>query len=133
MASEFPAGLSRSELDFIMRHDNDVVALERIEGPAALWKVTVSVEGGAPVELLADNGINEIYFQVFVQIDTDHLVEALRAVQPFATVGVVVMNDSLFLRSAFYMDFSNVHALSNTLRAVALAWTSYQETIAAAA
>ncbi|MDX8052958.1 hypothetical protein SK571_26580 [Lentzea sp. BCCO 10_0798] len=133
MVSDFPAGLDRSGLDYIMRHNNDVVELERIEGPAALWKVTVSVEGGAPVQLLADNGINDIYFQVFVQIDTDHLAEALRAVQPYATVGVVVMNDSLFLRSSFYMDFSNVHAVSNTLRAVALAWTAYQQVVAEAA
>ena len=133
MVSEFPAGLSRTDLEYVMQHLDDVIELERIEGPAALWKVTVSVDGGAPVQLLADNGINDIYFQVFVQIDTDHLVEALRAVQPYATVGVMVLNDSLFLRSSFYMDFSNIHAVSNTLRAVALAWAAYQQVVAQAA
>ncbi|QXV56620.1 hypothetical protein CVV72_06065 [Amycolatopsis sp. TNS106] len=109
-----------------MQINDDVVHLERVDGPAAMWKVSVSVEGADPVHMLADNGINEIYFQVFVQIDVDHIVEALRVLQPYATVGLTLMNDSLFIRSAFYLEFSNMHALSNTLRAVALAYRAYQ-------
>lgn len=126
MASEFPAGLSRSEIQDIMQHDNDVVHLERVDGAAALWKVSVSVEGAEPVHMLADNGINDIYFQVLVQIDSDHIVEALRVIQPYATVGLTIMNDALFIRSALYVSFSNMHALSNTLRAVASAYLAYR-------
>lgn len=113
-----------------MQHDSDVVHLERVDGPAAMWKVSVSVEGADPVHMLADNGINDIYLQVLVQIDADHIVEALRVIQPYATVGLTIMNDALFIRSAFYVSFSNMHALSNTLRATASAYTAYQRAVA---
>ncbi|MFC4852799.1 hypothetical protein [Actinophytocola glycyrrhizae] len=130
MAGEFPAGLSSSDIEFLMRNNDDVVSMERVDGAKALWKIAVSVEGAEPVQVLADNGINDIYFQALVQIDMDHVGDALSVLQPYATVGLAIVGEALFMRSAFYVSFSNMHALSNTLRAVALAYTAYRQVIA---
>lgn len=127
MRSEFPAGLSRSDIDFIIQHDQDVLSIERVEGAKALWKISVSVDGQAPVEMLIDNGINDIYVQVLLAIDTDHTVEALHAIQPYAVVGLVTINGSLFMRSGFFIEHSTMHALTNSYRAVAFAYSAYQQ------
>ena len=129
MTSDFPAGLGGSEIEFLMQNNSDVVSMERVDGAKALWKIEVSVDGAEPVRMLADNGINEIYFQALVQIDMDHIGDALTVIQPYATVGLAIVGEALFMRSAFYVSFSNMHALSNTLRAIALAHAAYQRVI----
>jgi hypothetical protein len=130
MTSDFPAGLSCSDIQFLMQNNNDVVSMEQVDGAKALWKIAVSVDGAAPVQMLADNGINDIYFQALVQIDMDHIGDALSVIQPYATVGLAIVGEALFMRSAFYVSFSNMHALSNTLRGAALAYTAYRQAIA---
>ncbi|MGO4230183.1 hypothetical protein AB4Y72_15085 [Arthrobacter sp. YAF34] len=128
--SEYPAGLSQGDIEFIMQNDVDVVSLERIDGAKAMWKASVSVEGATPVQMIADNGINEIYFQVLIRIDSDHIVEALTAISPYAVLGLSFVGDGgLFIRGAFYVEFSNMHALTNTYRAAALAYGTYERAI----
>lgn len=113
-----------------MKADADVVSLERIDGAKAMWNIAVSVNGATPVQMIADNGINEIYFQVLIRIDSDHIAEALSAVSPYAVLGLSFVGDSgLFMRSAFYVDFSNMHALTNTYRTAALAYGAYEQAI----
>ncbi|HLU27233.1 MAG TPA: hypothetical protein VKZ65_02260 [Glycomyces sp.] len=131
MVSDFPAGLSRSDIDFILQHDDEVLSSERIEGAKALWKISYSLEGRQPVELLIDNGVNEIYVQVFVQIDADHIVDALNVVQSYAVVGLTVINEMLFMRSGFFIEHSTMHALTNSYRSVAMAYLKYQQDLAA--
>jgi hypothetical protein len=128
--SDYPAGLSRGDIEFIMQHDVDVISLKRIDGAKAMWKLAVSVEGAAPVQMIADNGINEIYFQVLIRIDSDHIVEALTAISPYSVLGLsFVGEEGLFIRGAFYVDFSTMHALTNTYRAAALAYGAYEQAI----
>ena len=128
--SSFPAGLTPADIDYILQTDADVVALERIDGAKAMWKMSVSVEGAVPVEMIADNGINEIYFQVLIGIDSDHIFEALTAIAPYAVVGLSFVGEGLFMRSAFWVEFSNIHALTNTYRAAALAHGAYALAVA---
>lgn len=128
--SEFPAGLGSTDIETIMQSDAEVVSLERIDGAKAMWNIAVSVNGAAPVQMIADNGINEIYFQVLIRIDSDHIVEALTAVSPYAVLGLSFVGDGgLFIRGAFYVEFSNMHALTNTYRAAALAHGAYEQAI----
>lgn len=129
MRSEFPAGLSRSDIDYIMQNDADVLSVERIVGPDAMWRISISYEGHPPVELFVDNGINEEFVQILVNIDANHIIEALSAVGPIAVVGVCVKEDRLFLRGAFFIKHSTMHALTNCYRAVALAYKYYQQAI----
>lgn len=129
--SSFPAGLTPADIDYILQSDADVVSLERIDGAKAMWKMSVSVDGAVPVEMIADNGINEIYFQVLIGIDSDHLVEALTAIAPYAVLGLSFVGEGgLFMRGAFYVEFSNMHALTNTYRAAALAHGAYAQAVA---
>ena len=128
--SSFPAGLTPADIDYILQSDADVVALERFDGAKAMWKMSVSVEGAVPVEMIADNGINEIYFQVLIGIDSDHIFEALTAIAPYAVVGLSFVGEGLFMRSAFWVEFSNMHALTNTYRAAALAHGAYAQAVA---
>lgn len=124
--NSYPAGLTPSDIEFILQNDADVVSLERIDGAKSMWKLCVSVDGAEPVEMIADNGINEIYFQVLIRIDPDHIVEALTAIAPYAVVGLSFVGEGgLFMRGAFYVEFSNMHALTNTYRAAALAHGAY--------
>lgn len=128
--SEYPAGLSPTDIEYILQNDAGVVALERIDGAKSMWKMSVSVDGGTPVEMIADNGINEIYFQVLIRIDSDHIVEALTAIAPYAVMGLSFVGEGgLFMRGAFYVEFSNMHALTNTYRAAALAYAAYEQAI----
>lgn len=130
---EFPVGLRAADIDFILQNDPEVTSFDRIEGATAMWKIVVTPSGGEPVEMIADNGINEIYFQVLIQIDSDYPATALEALQPYATVGLVMMNDQLWIRSAFFVDFSNMHALTNTTRIAALAYNAYRDGVRALA
>lgn len=75
-----------------------------------------------PLELLIDNGINRIYIQVLVEIPSDVVPEAIEAVGPFATIGVTHLAGSYRLRGTIFTEFSTVLALTNTLRAIALAF-----------
>jgi hypothetical protein len=128
--SEHPAGLSSDKIEYLLKADADVVMLERIEGAKAMWKIAVSVDSATPVHMIADNGINEIYFQVMIQIDPDHIAEALTAIAPYAVVGLSFVGDGgLFMRSAFYVEFSNMRALTNTIRAAALAYRAYENAV----
>jgi hypothetical protein len=128
--SSFPAGLTPADIDYILQSDADVVSLERIDGAKAMWKMSVSVDGAVPVEMIADNGINEIYFQVLIGIDSDHIFEALTAIAPYAVMGLSFVGEGLFMRGAFWVEFSNMHALTNTYRAAALAHGAYAQAVA---
>lgn len=128
--SDFPAGLSHADVEFVLQHDNEVVSAERLEERKALWKVSYAPEGRGPVQIILDNGINEIYLQALIPIDSDHIVEALNTIQPYAVVGLTLLNESLFMRSALYPAHSTIHALTNTYRALALAYLQYREVIA---
>lgn len=63
MVSEFPAGLSRQSIETIMDVDPAVLSFNRVNDAGSIWQATVSVEGGEPVNLIVDNGINPIYLQ----------------------------------------------------------------------
>lgn len=129
--SSFPAGLASADIEYILQNDADVVSLERIDGAKSMWKMSVAVDGAEPVEMIADNGINEIYFQVLIAIDSDHVFEALTAIAPYAVMGLSFVGEGgLFMRGAFYVEFSNMHALTNTYRAAALAYNAYSQAIA---
>lgn len=123
-------GLTRSDIEYILKADADMVSVERIGDVPALWRVSYSIDGKPPIEMMIDNGINEIYVQVLIQIDTDHVIEALGALGPYATVGLAILSDMLFIRSAFYIEFSSMHAFTNSYHAAALAYLHYLESIA---
>lgn len=74
--------------------------------------------------MLIDNGTNDICAQALVRID------ALNAVAPFAVVGLALMGGVPYLRGALFVEHSTVNALTNTYRAAALAYLSYQQKIA---
>jgi len=123
-------GLTRADIEYILKADADMVSVERIGDVPALWRVSYSIDGKPPIEMMIDNGINEIYVQVLIQIDTDHIVEALSALGPYATVGLAILSDMLFIRSAFYIEFSSMHAFTNSYHAAALAYLHYLESTA---
>lgn len=131
MVSEFPAGLSRTDIDYILRNDSEVQSAERVDGAQAMWRIVYSFESQRPVEILIDNGINEVYVQSLIRIDTEHIVDALSTLEPFAVVGLAIMSDTLFMRSGFFIEHSTIHALTNSYRAVALAYLRYQQKILA--
>lgn len=130
MKNDGPTGLTRSDIEYILKADADMLSVERIDDVPALWRVSYSIDGQPPIEMMIDNGINEIYVQVLIQIDTDHIFDALSALGPYATVGLTILSDMLFIRSAFYIEFSNMHAFTNSYHAAALAYRNYLETIA---
>ena len=86
-----------------------------------MWQATVSVEGGGPVNLIIDNGINEIYLQALVRLDYDGIspdertlliTAAMKALEPYSTVGLAELAGNVFLRSAFFVDHCNMHAFT---------------------
>lgn len=138
MVSEYPAGLSRQILEEVMRLNDDVVSYGRVEGPSAMWQAAVSVEGGEPVNLVVDNGINEIYVQALIRLDYDGITPnerellisaALTALEPYATVGLTQFGGNIFMRSAFFIDHSTIHAFTNTLTAIVLAHAAFNRQI----
>lgn len=138
MASEFPAGLDRMTLEEVMRLDSDVVSFERMNDMGSMWRATVSVEGGEPVTVFIDNGINELYVQALIPVDYDEITAderqlvigaALTALEPYAPVGLAAMGGRMYLRSAFFIDFSNIHAFTNTLKCIVLAYAAYSRQI----
>ncbi|MDO5052546.1 MAG: hypothetical protein Q4E05_06615 [Pseudoclavibacter sp.] len=133
MRNESPVGLTRSEIETVLERDEDVLRVERIESAKALWRVSYSFEGQPPMEMLIDNGIDESYVQVLVQIDAHHLDEALSTLEPFGTVGLAMMDGMLLMRSGLCPEHSNAHALIDGYRAVAFAHFRYREAIRSAA
>ncbi|WP_131831325.1 hypothetical protein [Mycobacteroides abscessus] len=138
VVSEYPAGLSRQILEEVMRLDGDVLSYSRVEGPSAMWQAAVSVEGGEPVNVIVDNGINEIYVQALIRLDYDEITSnerelliaaALTALEPYATVGMTQFGGNIFLRSAFFIDHSTIHAFTNTLKAIVMAYSAYNRQI----
>lgn len=129
MRSEFPAGLNRSDIDLILSADPQVIAVERVDGAKAMWRIVFAPDDQSPVEIVIDNGVNEIYVQSLIQIDTDHIFEALTVVGPIAVVGLAVMGETLFMRSVFFIGHSTMHALTNSYSALALAYGRYQQAI----
>ena len=124
MDTEFPAGLSRSDIDFILHHDQDVGSVDRIRD--ALWRITYTAGVESPVEILIDNGVNDIYIQSLIQVDADHVLDALTATGPIAVVGLAILRDTLFMRSAIFIEHSTMHAFTNSYNALALAYGRYQ-------
>lgn len=134
MTSDFPAGLSRQTLETVMNLDPAVVSFTRANDAGTLWQATVSVEGREPVQLLVDNGINDIYVQVLARLDYNEIetherdlliASALKALEPYSTVGLTGLGNGIYLRSAFFIDHSTIHAFTNTLQGVALAYEAY--------
>ncbi len=123
------AGLTIPLIELLLETDSDVVSHERIDGARAMWRVWVSVNGQPPAEMFVDNGLNELYCTLLSPIDLDHLVDALEAVFSTAPVGVVLSEGRAFLRSAMLMEHSNMFALSNGIRAQALARLAYAQRI----
>jgi hypothetical protein len=117
-----------------MNLDPDVVAYNRANEAGSLWQVSVSVEGRNPVDMLVDNSINSILVQALARLDYDEIpaneaqllvAAALVALQPYSTVGLTRFGSGIFLRSAFFIDHSTIHAFTNTLKGVALAYEAY--------
>jgi len=129
MRSDFPAGLDRSTIEYILEHDDEVLTVERIDGATALWKISVSVDGRDPVVMVLDNGVNEIYVQALLAIDHEHIADALSAVGPIAVVGVAILEDTLYMRSGFFIEHSTMHALTNSYCGLAYAYWRYQQAI----
>jgi hypothetical protein len=134
VVSEFPAGLTRQSVETVMNLDPAVLSFSRANDAGSMWQATVSVEGGEPVNLIIDNGINEIYLQALVRLDYDEITAAernllisaaLEALVPYATVGLAELGGGIYLRSAFFIDHSTVHAFTNTLQGIALAYAAY--------
>ena len=50
---------------------------------------------------------------------------AMTALEPYATVGLTELGGNIFLRSAFFIDHCTMHAFTNTLKAIALAYGAY--------
>lgn len=134
MVSEFPAGLTRQTIETTLELDPAVLSFHRANDKGSMWQATFSVEGGEPVNLIIDNGINEIYLQVLVRLDYDEITPnqtnvlvtaALKALEPYSTVGLAGLAGGIYLRSAFFIDFSNIHAFTNTLQGIALAYAAY--------
>lgn len=134
MVSEFPAGLSRQTIEEIMNLDPAVLSFNRANDTGSMWQATISVEGDEPVNLIVDNGINEIYLQALVRLDYDgigpdekHLLitAAMKALEPYSTVGLTELAGNIFLRSAFFIDHSTMHAFTNTLQGITLAYAAY--------
>lgn len=134
MVSEFPAGLSRQILEEVMHFDQDVVSYSRAEGTTAMWLAEVTFAGSEPVNVIVDNGINEIYVQALIRLDYEGITPAerelliaaaLTPLEPNATVGITQLGGNIFLRSAFFIDHSTIHAFTNTLSAVAMAYAAY--------
>ena len=93
-----------------------------------MWNIAVSVDGSPPVPMIVDNGINDIYLQALIQVDPAYIAEALDVIQPFATVGLVMLGENgLWMRSSFFVEFSNMHALSNCIRGMAMAYGRYEK------
>lgn len=130
MATEERAGLTRSDIEMVLRHDPDVQSWERIDDSDGFWRIHVSFDDHPPVELFVNNALNEINLIVFVAIDWEHPGEALDAVGPYQVVGLVKLGDMLLIRSGFFIDHSTIHAFTNCYRSVAMAYWAYQNAIA---
>ena len=116
-----------------MRIDSDVLSFERLNDEGSTWKATISVEGGEPAEMFIDDGINEIYVQALIPTDWDEITPderqlviaaAMSALAPYAPVGLASTGSRMYLRSAFFIDCSNIHAFTNTLKCILLAYTA---------
>ncbi|WP_431240997.1 hypothetical protein ACQ86B_29170 (plasmid) [Mycolicibacterium aichiense] len=138
MTSEFPAGLDRMTLEEVLRLDSDVLSFERLNDQGSMWRAAVSVEGGEPVNVFIDNGINELYVQALIPVDYDEITveerqlviaSAMTALEPYAPVGLAAMGGRLYLRSAFFIDFCNIHAFTNTLKCIVLAYVAHNRQI----
>lgn len=134
MVSEFPAGLSRATIETIMNLDPKVQSFRRANDTGSMWQATVSVEGVEPVDLIVDNGINPIYLQALVRLDYNEILPeerilvitaAMTALEPYATVGITELAGGIYLRSAFFLDHSTMHAFTNTLQGIVLAHAAY--------
>lgn len=94
-----------------------------------MWRVVVERDGQGPVEMFVDNGLNEIFVQAFVRIDSAHLATALETVQTIGIVGLVTINGDVFIRSGFLIGESTIHAFTNCYGAVAIAYHLYHQAI----
>lgn len=130
MTSEFPVGLSRSDVRNILNLSKDVVAVEVLSEADALWRVDVAADGNPPVQMLIDNGINTIYLQILIPIEPEEVQIALDTLAAHATVGVTYLANSYYLRSAIFMNFSTALAITNTIRAMAFAYAVVGQALA---
>jgi hypothetical protein len=134
VVSEFPAGLTRQTIESIMSSDPKVISFSRANESGSMWQATVAVDGGEPVDLIVDNGINPIYLQALARLDYEGVTpderallidSAIKSLGPYATVGLAELGGGIYLRSAFFMDHCNMHAFTNTLQGIVLAHAAY--------
>lgn len=124
---------TRSDIDLVLSSLDEFEDIRRVPEATALWDVNVVVDRMAPVRLLVDNGINEIYVQAILR---DPLLEAnpgllLEVRQNYGVVGLSSLGGDLCLRGGCFLEHSNVHAISNTLLSVVYAYNDYRGRLAA--
>lgn len=81
---------TRSDIDLVLSSLDEFEDIRRVPEATALWDVNVVVDRMAPVRLLVDNGINEIYVQAILR---DPLLDAnpgllLEVLQNYGVVGL---------------------------------------------
>lgn len=82
MAAELHAGLVRKDLEVVMEALSDVLGYRAVGITGALWSAEVEVEQRPPVTVPVDNGINPIYCECLVPVDTAHLAAAAEVCSP---------------------------------------------------
>ncbi|AXH95467.1 hypothetical protein [Ornithinimicrobium avium] len=124
---------SRSDIELVLSTLDEFEDVRRVPEAKALWDVSVVVDGTSPVRLLVDNGINEIYVQGILR---DPCLDAnpallLEVLQGYGTVGLASLQGDLCLRGSCFLEYSQVHAITNTLLSVVYAFNDYRGRLAA--
>lgn len=124
---------TRSDIDLVLSALDEFEEVRRVPDAKALWDVSVVVDGYEPVRILVDNGINDIYLQALVRdpsLDANPAL-LLETLEGYGVVGLTTLHGDLYLRAGCFLEYSEVHAITNTLLSVVYAFNAYRERLTA--
>ena len=120
--------IDRELLDAYLRNDTDVAIVQRISTSGYDLLVTIPgmEEQGLQAPILVTNDVNPIFLNMYARVSDDHLQAAIRATGVIGAIGLGTLGDDAFaLRYTIFMEHSDPLALTNGLRALAMAYWEY--------
>lgn len=122
--------IDRETLALYLENDS-AVSIEQTFSNSG-YRLSVLIPGleeiDARAQITLSNDINPFFIQMFASVSPDHLSAAISATSAISSVGLGTLGDDAFaLRVTLFAEFSEPLAVTNGLRALAMAYGEYMK------
>lgn len=120
--------ITREILHSVLEYDSDVEIHERIgESGYRISSVIPGLEDlDARATMVVTNDVNPVMLQMFAPVSADHLNAAVDATSVIGVVGLGTMGEGSYaLRHGIFLEHSDIPAMTNGIRSLAMAYCEY--------